>query len=135
VVLSIGELKLIAEARIEDAQILIDADRLDGAFYLCSYAVEIGLKFKICKTLNWKGYPSTNKEFSQFQSFKTHNLEVLLSLSGIEEEIKQKFLTEWSDVVEWVPEIRYEPIGKLSKNDVNSVIESAYRILERLWKD
>ncbi len=57
-----GEIEQIAEARLADAQLLLDADRYDGAVYLCGDAVELGLKARICRTLRWAGFPSTTGE-------------------------------------------------------------------------
>ncbi len=86
--ISIQELKRIASARLKDAEILYQGKRYDGAVYLCGYAVELTLKAKICKILKWSGFPSTNSEFQGLQSFKTHRLDLLLSLSGQEGKIK-----------------------------------------------
>jgi len=80
-----SDLTKIARARLRDAEVLYRSQRYDGAIYLCGYAVEIALKAKICKTLSWLGYPSTGGEFQNYQSFRTHNLHVLLRLSGVEE--------------------------------------------------
>ena len=101
------DIQLIAQARLKDAEVLFEAQRYEGAVYLCGYVVELGLKYKICKTLNWDGYPLTRKQFQNYSSFKTHKLDVLLRLSGAEENIKSKFLAEWSVVSEWDPENRY----------------------------
>ncbi|RCR70169.1 HEPN domain-containing protein [Larkinella punicea] len=46
-----ADLKRIAQARLHDAKVLLDAGRYDGATYLCGYAIELGLKLRICKTL------------------------------------------------------------------------------------
>lgn len=86
--ISVAELDKIARARLEDAQVLLDAGRFDGAAYLCGYAVEIALKARICRTLNWADFPSTGGEFQAYRSFQTHDLRVLLRLSGQEERIK-----------------------------------------------
>lgn len=86
--LSLTELRNIAEARLGDAEILFAAGRLDGAFYLYGYAIELALKARICLTLGWSGYPSTNYEFQNYQSFRTHDLDVLLHLSGVESFVK-----------------------------------------------
>lgn len=122
--LSRRELKQIARARLRDAEVLFEANRYDGASYLCGYAVEIALKAKICETLKWKSFPLTNAEFRNYQSFKTHSLDVLLTLSGVEEKIKKRYLTAWSVVVDWDPEARYEPTGKVSERDSRLMIES-----------
>jgi HEPN domain-containing protein len=125
------ELQKIAQARLKDSQVLCNFGRYDGAIYLCGYAMEIRLKNRICRTLGWKGYPSTKSEFHNFQSFKTHSLDVLLSLSGMEEKIKKNFLAEWSIVATWDPEARYKPIGIASKQDAELMIEST-KILMRV---
>ena len=71
---------------------LLRAKRFDGAFYLCGYSVELALKARICRTLKWSGFPQTGQEFQGLQSVKTHDLEVLLRFSGIEDRIKRKHL-------------------------------------------
>jgi hypothetical protein len=88
-----GELLNIAEERLKDAEALLAAERYDGAIYLGGYVVELALKSCICRILNWKGFPQTRGEFQNFQSFKTHDLDVLLSLSGAEDKIRTGFLT------------------------------------------
>lgn len=130
--LDVTELKKIAGARIEDGEVLFNSSRYDGAIYLCGYAVEIALKARICETLHWTGYPSSKSEFKNYQSFKTHNLDILLNLSGVEQEIKTRCLNEWSAVAEWDPEIRYKPIGSANHKDVELMIKSAKVLLEAL---
>ena len=71
--ISVVELDNIARARIEDAKALLTAGRFDGATYLCGYAVEIALKARICRTLNWTEFPSTGSEFQAYRSFQTPN--------------------------------------------------------------
>ncbi len=106
--ISVNELRSLCKDRIKEAEALTKSKLYDGAFYLCGYAVEMGLKKRICRTLHWnKGYPHTEAEFKNLASFKTHNLDVLLHLSGIEDKIKKQFLSEWSIVTAWKPEIRY----------------------------
>ena len=122
--ISTQELKKIASARLRDAEILYEGKRYDGAVYLCGYAVELTLKAKICKTLKWSGFPSTNAEFKGLQSFKTHSLEILLSLSGQEVKIKTGYLADWSIVVSWDSETRYSIIGTATKTDAKNMIES-----------
>lgn len=124
--LSRRELKQIARARLKDAEVLFGARRYDGASYLCGYAVEIALKAKICETLKWKGFPSTNKEFENYHSFKTHSLDVLLTLSGVEEKIKKRYLAEWD------PEARYKPVGKVGEVDSRLMIESTKSLMRAL---
>lgn len=126
------EIKKIAKARLKDAEVLAASHRYEGAIYLCGYAVELGLKARICTTLKWPGFPSTKKEFDGYHSFKTHNLDVLLHLTGIEDRIKTQLFAEWSAVAEWDPESRYNPIGNASLSDMHLMISSAKSLLAKL---
>lgn len=57
--------------------------------YLCGYAIEVALKARICRTLNWTGFPETRGEFEGYQScrrpeyasviYYLHNLTLLLA--------------------------------------------------------
>jgi HEPN domain-containing protein len=127
-----SDLKKIARARLRDAEVLYRSRRYDGAIYLCGYAVELALKAKIYKTLSWSGYPSTGGEFQNDQSFRTHNLDVLLRLSGVEERIKTILMTEWSAVAAWDPEARYKPIGSATKQAAELMLASVRVLLREL---
>ena len=126
------EIIKIAKARLEEAEILAASNRYEGAIYLSGYAIELGLKAKICKTLKWSGYPSTRNEFKEYSSFKTHDLDVLLHLSGSEKSVKNTFLAEWSIVATWDPESRYNPIGQVSLNDAQLMISSVKTLMAKL---
>lgn len=129
--ISLLELNNLCTDRLEDARTLFQAGRYEGAFYICGYVVEMGLKMRICRTLNWTGYPNTANEFKNFTSFKTHDLEVLLHLSGIEITIKEKFFSEWSVVISWNPEIRYSS-EKRSAQNVELMLTSSQTLLKNL---
>lgn len=126
------ELRKLASARLQDAEILLKGNRYDGAVYLCGYSVELMLKAKICKSLKWKEFPSTQSEFQGLQTFKTHRLDLLLRLSGSEVKIKTSFLADWSIVAAWDSETRYSVIGSVSKTDASNMIESAKIIINAL---
>jgi HEPN domain-containing protein len=128
----VDDLITIARERLNDAQTLLDAGRYDGAAYLCGYSVEIALKHKICLTLNWNGFPSTNNEFSNYRCLKTHDLDVLLSFTGDESAIKSSRLAEWSAVGNWNPEARYNPTGGVTSADATLMINSARTLIHVL---
>src|SRR5712691_9343600 len=127
-----SDLRNIARARLRDSEVLFDRGRYDGAIYLCGYAVELALKARICRTLNWPGFPSTRAEFASYQSFRTHSLEVLLTLTGIEARIRLRFAREWSEVAPWDPELRYASVGTASRRDALEMIQSAQTLLRIL---
>jgi len=127
-----ADLRNIASERLKDAEALLAAARYDGAMYLGGYVVELALKGRVCDTLDWKGFPQTVGEFQNYKSFKTHNLDVLLSLSGLENKIKSQYLAEWSAVAAWDPEARYNPIGSATKGDAELLVEAAKTLLGAL---
>ncbi|PYQ28114.1 MAG: hypothetical protein DMF56_16880 [Acidobacteria bacterium] len=123
-VITIAELRAIANARLDDASVLFQNDRLDGAVYLCGYAIELSLKARICTTLGWLGFPVTRSEFENLASFKTHKLDVLLLLSGLEQLIKTKHLEQWSAVSTWDPEARYKSVGHTTSEQAELMLFS-----------
>ncbi|SPF56323.1 conserved hypothetical protein [Candidatus Sulfopaludibacter sp. SbA4] len=131
-VISARDLRAIARARLRDAQVFLRAKRFDGAYYLSGYAVELVLKARICRTLKWEGFPQTAKDFEGLQSLKTHNLEILLKLSGIETRVTTKYLDEWSEVIRWNPEKRYQALGQIPPQDVTNMLMCVERLLEVL---
>ena len=98
------ELRLLSRERLKDAKALRTQRRYHGAIYMAGYAVEIALKERICKTLQWKDFAS----FPSSPNLKIHNLDTLLIFSGVERHVKSRYLVEWSIVQSWNPEQRYE---------------------------
>lgn len=130
--ISTSDLIIIAKDRLTDAETLLNAKRYDGAVYLCGYSVEIALKYKICKTLNWIGFPSTSKEFEKCKNLKTHDLDVLLAFTGVETTLKSTHLAEWSAIAIWNPEARYNPSGVISSADATLMLNSSKNIIQIL---
>jgi HEPN domain-containing protein len=128
----VAELDNIATARLGDAKALLAAGRFDGATYLCGYAVEVALKARICRILNWPEFPSTSGEFQAYRSFQTHELDVLLRLSGQEARIKQNHFAQWNTVAVWKAESRYNTVGTAQQADATAMIQAAEQLLEIL---
>ena len=80
--IAVDELDRSSRAHVDDAKSLFAAGRFDGAIYVCGYAVEVALKAPIGVPLNWSEFPATGGEFAAYKSIRTHELEVLLRLSG-----------------------------------------------------
>ena len=130
--LPVAELDKIARARLEDAKALLEAARYDGAIYLCGYAVEVALKARICRTLNWLHFPETSHEFHNYRSFQTHELEVLLRLSGQEASVKQQHFAQWNTVAVWKAESRYNVIGSATMSVADEMVKAAEALLRIL---
>lgn len=130
--ISIKELRIRSKAKLKDAEVLYKKERYDGSVYLCGYAIELILKYRTCKVLKWVAFPETNKEFENYKSFRTHNLDILLTLSGQEQKVKLKHIVDWSNVNQWNPEMRYGTIGIVKQVDAFSMINSAKNLIKVL---
>ncbi len=107
----------LAKSRFEEAKVLQQNGKFEGAIYLSGYAVELMLKRHIIKISNWPKYPSPgDKDLNNYSSFKTHDLDVLLKLSGLGKEIRENSVLEakWSIVKKWKTGWRYRELGTSS---------------------
>ena len=91
--------------------------------------MEVTLKARICRTLNWAEFPSTGGEFQPYRSFQTHELDVLLRLSGQETRIKQNHFSPWNAVAVWKVESRYNVVGTAQQPDATAMIQAAEELL------
>jgi HEPN domain-containing protein len=122
-------LRKLARARLSDARALFAARRYDGAAYLSGYVVELALKARICRALRWDGFPETRQEFQSFATFRTHDLNVLLRLSGREKRIIAIHLTEWTRATTWSPDLRDKLPGSAGRVEVDRLLKAASMLL------
>ena len=137
-------LKEIALNKLDDAIILFKAKSYDSSLYLIGYSIELALKSKICKIFRLdRGFPENKIEFEIYinehdndlgneikylKEIKNHDLQKLLYYSGQEYRIKADLLEEWTNILYWRPEIRYNrKIGDKIFNEL--IIESVEKII------
>ena len=82
--------------------------------------------------LNWPEFPSSGGEFQAYRSFQTHELDVLLRLSGQEVRIKQNHFALWNAVAVWKAESRYNVVGTAQQPDAMAMIQAAEQLLALL---
>src|SRR5712692_7302814 len=56
-----NDLRRLARIRLKEARVLLKAACYDGAYYLCGYAVECGLKACIAKATRRSEFPDLEK--------------------------------------------------------------------------
>jgi hypothetical protein len=82
------EIKKLAYLRLEEADILCQAGKYDGAFYLAGYSIELMLKAKICThfqvedLFNGKGCKISGIGDIK-KAVQTHDISALLIFSGL----------------------------------------------------
>ncbi|EDN65316.1 conserved hypothetical protein [Beggiatoa sp. PS] len=119
-----NELKELAKLRLKEAETLFDAGLYDGAVYVCGYTIEFALKARICKLLDTNEYPSSGRLKS---AYAVHDFEQLLFLSGLQKRISLAHAdlhTNWSLIIPWSPEMRYQPKGTISQNKAAEILNA-----------
>lgn len=132
--ISTSDLRSTAREYLRAARLLRTRRSYDASVYLCGYAVEIALKARICQALKWTtGFPETNAEFQEKGPLlKTHNLRMLLEYTTLKSWVDLRLLKEWSEVIGWSPEQRYNPVGTKTITDTNNMIAATQKLLRIL---
>lgn len=125
------DLRRVAPVRLRDARALLAQRRYGAASYVSGYTLEIMLKSRICHTLKWAGFPETRKEFEGYSSFRTHDLDVLLQLSGRAPRILPTLSAAWAVVVKWTPELRYSAMEP-SQEETRTLLEAIEVLIRHL---
>ena len=115
--------------------------RYHASFYMAGYAVEMAVKYKICKMYFFtQGFPETNGELQQYyrqiktkgvraiilkiHEIKNHDLAKLLLYSGEEYNIKKNHFTEWLIALQWSPGMRYKHLTirkNIAENNLKAI--------------
>ena len=104
------DLQAYAQAKLNDAVILLQNERYSNAYYLAGYAVELGLKACIARQINAQTIP--DKAF--IKNILNHEFPGLVGLAGLATELKDQkdkdpvFAANWAIASEWSPDARYE---------------------------
>lgn len=121
------ELKRLASVRLRESKALFNSGLYDGSRYLAGYVIELALKARICKVIDQDSYPEAGEVA---RSFKTHKLDDLLQLAGLQRKFEAakirnpNLLTNWSLVTEWTENFRYRPVGSSPKVRARDTIEA-----------
>ena len=79
-----AEFHTLADTRIGDAKVLLDAGRHQAAYYLAGYAIECALKACVAKQIREHDFPDRKLINDSY----THNLEQLLAISGLKPQLE-----------------------------------------------
>jgi len=124
-------LEYLVSNKIKDARVLLKNRRFPATIYLSGYAVELALKQKICRTMQFSmGFPETKQEFQNYliqinknnaqpltivlHDIRNHDLNKLLIYSGPDLRIKSLLFSEWEIVKRRNPENRYRKLRIMS---------------------
>jgi hypothetical protein len=128
-----AEFQQLADTRLEEAKILLDAGKWDGAYYLAGYAVEIAIKACIIKILMaTDAFPE--KRFSE--RCYVHDLVELRLLAGLKTAFDAVaagdpvLLRNWAEVEEWSEQKRYHRVAEAEARDLYAAVaDSTHGVL------
>lgn len=103
------DLHQLAEARLREAEVLLNAGEWSGAYYLAGYAVECGLKACIAKQTGLHDFPDKDRA----QKSYSHKLVELVKVAGLDASLDAEalanplFRTNWMIAKRWNETARY----------------------------
>ena len=122
-----NELKKMSKTRLVESKILFNNNLYDGCRYLAGYVVELALKARICRILDLPDYPDIG---NISPSFKTHDLNNLMKLAGLERKFENaknanhNLFVNWSLITTWRVGFRYRPIGTSPMRNTQDIINA-----------
>jgi HEPN domain-containing protein len=105
------DLQVLTRVRLDEARLLLDAGRYDGAYYLSGYAVECALKACIASRTRTHDFPPKPNEV---RGMYVHDPTDLVRAARLVESLADRiqscsmFSGHWNTVREWSEESRYE---------------------------
>ena len=122
--LSRDDFKQLANIRLKESKLLLDNGNYDGAYYLCGYVVECGLKACIAKQTKKYDFP----DLEMVKNSYCHKLSQLLGLAELahpakdERKRNEDLESNWSIVINWNEESRYVTHSELEAKALYSAI-------------
>lgn len=105
-----SDLHILAEARVADAEALLQGGRWAAAYYLLGYAVECALK--ACAAKQFREHEVPDRTI--VNDFYTHRLDKLLNIAGAKVALEAqaaadpRFQVNWNAVRDWNEASRYD---------------------------
>jgi len=117
------DFQLLAERRLVDVAVLMNAERFEAAYYLAGYAIECALKACVAKRTEQYDFPAKDSA-----KLYTHDIEYLMRHSGQQESFDQERASDgvlhsnWSVVEKWTESSRYGTPSSEAAEEMHSAI-------------
>lgn len=111
----------LALIRLKDAEILLENNQYDGAYYLSGYAIECALKACIAGKTREFDFPPNARTV---QRIYTHDLSTLLGEAGLKEKVEEHEAIEinWAVIKDWSEQHRYEKHTEIQAKELYSAV-------------
>ncbi len=121
------DLQAFANAKLDDAALLLANHRWSNAYYLAGYSVELGLKACVARQISADTIPDK----SILKDVLTHETMRLIGLAGLREDLRTQqdanpaFAANWAIALEWSPDSRYQNTDAMSAQQLVEAISHA----------
>lgn len=132
-------LQKLARAKLREGRILLRARAYDGAYYLMGFSVELALKACIARKTERYDFPDKPTVDRSWR----HELRILASVAGLTQVIdaeykaNRDFAANWSVVLSWTNESRYETHAAKDAEDLYKAItdpgNGVLACIKRIW--
>ena len=133
-----SDFQKLSDVRIQEAKLLLENSRYEGAYYLAGYAVEFALKACIAKLTQQYEFPPNRKEIDRLYS---HDLSTLLEVAQLKTTLESEISSShelhdnWKVVKQWSEQSRYGLKSRHEAEDLfNAITDSHFGILVWLIK-
>jgi hypothetical protein len=134
-----SDLQLLAQAKLDDAELLFQHQRFSNAYYLFGYAAEIAIKARISRIF----MPETIPDRRLVNDVYSHDLGKLIGLAGLAVELDKRrkvsavFEGHWSAVSTWSEQTRYDMIDAFTATALRNAMmdenEGVFGWLQNFW--
>ena len=128
-------LRQLAEQRVKEAEVLLNASCWAGAYYLAGYALECALKSCILKYIEDTGAVFRDRKF--LEGCWTHKLEILLKTAdlerpfGLARQVEPQLEVNWKVATAWTEESRYELKTERDARELyEAITDAAHGVLQ-----
>jgi HEPN domain-containing protein len=133
----ISEQSKASKHRLEDAHVLLNAERWRGTMYMSGYAVECLIKAKLMQIYSCRNLHELEDELQRrgiltsHATVFTHHLELLLRLTQTFDRLRQnrELWPQFNIVNRWIPAWRYTA-NLANRQDAEDFLEAVENIMD-----
>lgn len=138
------DLRVNANQHILDANALFSSGSHKNACNQAALGVEMMLKARLCRAMNWDKYPSSRDEakalneaagLAKNTELLIHDLDDLMTLNEQNSIfVRDSLHVEWPKVGGWGIEHRYSPNSVISIGDARARIDESTKVVQQLYR-
>jgi hypothetical protein len=122
---TLSELDRLSKDKLEDAKSLLSTKRYAACNYICGYALELILKYRIAKQLNWAAVDINDHPF-----LKIHDLDKLVKYTGVFDKVLK--MPQWNTCRNWSADSRYQDAESITEPEASKMLISTQELVSWL---